>query len=655
MIKRTPYTSDLIPIGNENMYEGKPVYTDGRIAYGWTHTGQYKPRVITDFGGFWVGEETAKTQFNGVYKLAVQDLSLSKQPIGSRLHGQWQCYPCYAEFSDILHKGILYSATGAYEYTGAIVAMSANGKIVTYNDYKLTWYNPGSQKTDQHGYPLKMCYIAVYGTDQGILYLDNAYISSDGNDTTYIYDTDNVQVAELQGNTLYYSYNGTTYTGKGGIEKHNTAPALNVNTTVTDLSKLRYLNSIITGIMMSDTFKQNEHELTGYDIDAKRYFTLANTDDIYFSADTPDLDDNDNVFYVCTYNTSYTDGVRIGLSGNGLTCNGNVFDNNKNLIIEADGAGNIDIKSIAPFVAENASNWNVDITGAVPARDSSGNIIYIGTYRYEFDWLNPDTGIQEHITKNGDCYVVYDTNETIVYNMNDSKIASEDNATGDITVVSDPTAGAYTGPGILVTNTTGTRPKKDSSGNIISYCDSCEFTVGDMTIKYSRQAMYTVTNNGVQSVYDNNTTYAEFDRNNNKVTTFDNIEYNGAGTVATNISGPLYSKKVYHVNESGIDVIPNLPATWHIGPGATLSIPDLALKVTDKDGNVHTYNNDPLGLIDMTNNDLVWPGGVHACGDSKYTDYVISQQNCKIWHDLTYRVYNGIENCFNLSFLRKRF
>ena len=53
MLKQVPYNNKLIPIGNAPVYEGKPVYTDGQVAYGWLYTPQRQNGgAVRDFSGF---------------------------------------------------------------------------------------------------------------------------------------------------------------------------------------------------------------------------------------------------------------------------------------------------------------------------------------------------------------------------------------------------------------------------------------------------------------------------------------------------------------------------------------------------------------------------------------------------------------------------
>jgi hypothetical protein len=67
---------------------------------------------------------------------------------------------------------------------------------------------------------------------------------------------------------------------------------------------------------------------------------------------------------------------------------------------------------------------------------------------------------------------------------------------------------------------------------------------------------------------------------------------------------------------------------------------------------VVTVNNDALGLL--TTQGFIFVGGVHA-----WKNYAISQDNNKLWHineqqQQSSETYQGIENCFSLAWLKKK-
>ena len=141
MIKKTLFNNNLIPIGNANFYNGKPVYSDGKVAYGWNYVGQFPTFARKPAGGgFWVGEESFVTD-SYEYRLAGKNLLL-EQSVKSFKHGSFQCYPCYAtDKLATVQQGSLFKKSGGFSYYGTILAMSENGKLLTYDSWNLRFYN----------------------------------------------------------------------------------------------------------------------------------------------------------------------------------------------------------------------------------------------------------------------------------------------------------------------------------------------------------------------------------------------------------------------------------------------------------------------------------------------------------------------------------
>ena len=106
----------------------------------------------------------------------------------------------------------------------------------------------------------------------------------------------------------------------------------------------------------------------------------------------------------------------------------------------------------------------------------------------------------------------------------------------------------------------------------------------------------------------------------------------------------------YYIDATGI-VEQQYPQQLILADGVTLNLTNMDLTIGQ-----HTYQNDPLGLL--TTQGIVFPGGVHM---SKRKDYfIISQDNKTIFkivednnnNNISSLLYDGIKNCFNLSFLR---
>ena len=285
MIKRVPYTSNLIPIGNAPV--GSTVYSDGNVAYGWCYHGGVKKPPVADYSGFWVGEQTT-----AAYQLARADMTLGRR-VGSHSHGIVQCYPCWATIEStagyLPEHGLCVTSAGAYEYDGAIVTIDSAGGMVTYDDYHLYWYTPGAQRQDSNGYLLYIADIAIY-SDTTLLYHDRALYATNGG-IVYVYDTAMALIATIQGDTVNYNYHGVQYTGDGTIKILQKHAFLSVQIDDTDISGLRSPDGIwaidgirydVDGTILRYVVQQHE-----YSTDVRRIFQLATTNGIYLLALTP--------------------------------------------------------------------------------------------------------------------------------------------------------------------------------------------------------------------------------------------------------------------------------------------------------------------------------------------------------------------------------
>lgn len=158
MIKRIPYSDSLISVNNASHANGAPVWSDGRIAYGWNYTGKLNVPNGELLSGFWVGEEEADTAFypnlKYRYQLASTGFRLGKSTITANGHGQAQCFPCYATIFDfqLPEDGIVYYLDSQnqyqqYSFNGALIYLTADGKAVSYDDFCLYFYDADGSYT----------------------------------------------------------------------------------------------------------------------------------------------------------------------------------------------------------------------------------------------------------------------------------------------------------------------------------------------------------------------------------------------------------------------------------------------------------------------------------------------------------------------------
>ena len=129
-------------------------------------------------------------------------------------------------------------------------------------------------------------------------------------------------------------------------------------------------------------------------------------------------------------------------------------------------------------------------------------------------------------------------------------------------------------------------------------------------------------------------------------------DWSGLGHIETNNESIVRSTKKYHITgTAGVVEVANYPTTWQIGTGGSLILATMSLRVTDKEGNQQTYSGDPLGLL--TTQGFIFAGGVHC-----WQDWVISQDTGLLWHPenstIKTKTYTGIEKCFNLSYLTRK-
>lgn len=158
MLRKIPFNSNLISIGNSPHYDGQLVYSDGRVAYGWQYNMQQPTIGINRAtAGLWVYAERIPSTGNSYYVLMDENLNFSDVPIRGidPLNFSYFCYPwvcnVWYDSTDYNEHGIMIlDAEHHYEFIGDIVTMNNNGEVLTiWNDnfqhYWLTQYaNDGS-------------------------------------------------------------------------------------------------------------------------------------------------------------------------------------------------------------------------------------------------------------------------------------------------------------------------------------------------------------------------------------------------------------------------------------------------------------------------------------------------------------------------------
>lgn len=401
MIKRVPYNDKLIPIGNAPVYAGKPVYTDGQVAYGWTYSPQQKnPLGLPDTSGFWVGSEF----YNG-YQLAKRNLQLGEL-IAGHAHGDLQCYPCWASIENITvsppHYGFLHTPTGVYDFYGAVVAMDSNGTIITYDDFYLYWYSKGSRRKDNNDNDLYRAKVQIMGVDSNdnwfLLDTGTYYSTTTNNNTTIvnIYEADTRQagveptlkkIATYSDGQVIYGEVGDPdyYNGQGEIDIRDKYPLYRANIVPLSLDELRYIpgGAIINYDDFWDGQGTQPYVVIGSTLstDEARYaFQLSNTSELWALAETPDRTTGGDIIYSGYYsvimpNSSISGSGHIVVDSNNETwvydastgdeiahTNGNdvyYFDNTGTLIYS--GSGSINTSNLSPVTSQKY--YKIEKTG----------------------------------------------------------------------------------------------------------------------------------------------------------------------------------------------------------------------------------------------------------------------------------------------------
>lgn len=453
MIKKVPYNSNLTPIGNAPVYAGKPVYTDGRIVYGWIYPGQRIPAGVADSGGFFAGEDSYS-------KISIVRTNLSKIERLSGYHGDMWAIPAWAtlEYDQYHECGFVHLQQGCYKFDGAVVALGSDGSALIYYNYKLHFMAFGTRRKDSSQRPLFIADIYAYGI--GVSYY-GTYYSKDDNGVIYVYDDAMTLLCTYDDGMIH----APDYDGEGDIRITAEYPIWDATDTVVNLELLRSLNAqALNPIFVVDGFRQSGQQPVIYNLfydngtsDVRKMFQLATPNDCYLTAQTPDRDQDGNVYYTGDYvlhcdiveadgNSSYITkvGSEITVYENGNVLaytNGNILAvyNSQGSVIYS-GAGWIDL-------------YNLTDTGNV---DGSGNVIYSGDYiALRPLSSSPSLGGTAEATINGNNIVIYD-------NVSGDEIAEQN---GNVITVYEDNIEIY-----------------DSLGSIATSMEPCEWSC-DYTIR----------------------------------------------------------------------------------------------------------------------------------------------------------------------------
>ena len=136
MIKRIPYSENMISIGNANHVPGKPVWSDGRIAYGWNYTPQKNAVAQSSFrAGLWVAE---LDYYNIAYKLVTNGLQAGRWIRGNAYHVGY-CLPIFIDGG--IWSPEIHSDDVDYTASGKVLAVDTNGKAMTFTSTQIHQYD----------------------------------------------------------------------------------------------------------------------------------------------------------------------------------------------------------------------------------------------------------------------------------------------------------------------------------------------------------------------------------------------------------------------------------------------------------------------------------------------------------------------------------
>lgn len=133
MIKKVPYTENLIRIGNAPAYPGKPIFSDGKVAYGWLYNNNKQIKAI-EKGGLWVDAEISSGYYN--WRLLNTNGTWGAKYVGSPdIYNMYYAYPWIAEKGNANSTGLIMKGRNAsYTYNGTLIQMDGLGRLLSYYD-----------------------------------------------------------------------------------------------------------------------------------------------------------------------------------------------------------------------------------------------------------------------------------------------------------------------------------------------------------------------------------------------------------------------------------------------------------------------------------------------------------------------------------------
>lgn len=376
MIKRILYNDNLISLGSAVHYDGEPVWSDGRVAYGWEFPPAAPAVAVGNVSGFWVGEE----QSFG-YRLCQKNLSLTKKKAGFSAFYEAVAFPCYATVegpaAPYLNNYIFNTLSKqGYKFDGCVLWLNKDGDAIVYNDEHVFFYSFSNYcKADSHGLPLRLCEPRVYDNDGNVVDQDGfgaSYtMSSDGEDV-YVYshlDT----MSEDFSSPFAEIHNGIvtcdSYTGQGSITTNKSVWLVDPQMSDVDISSLDAGDTILRGIFAVDVYDNNGVGVIGQYMssnEARTYFTFPKKNEIRLSALTQKKDSHDLVMMsgdVTLYNLSSVLWSGVAIVAGDILSGQYVYDLSYNQIAECVN-GTLDYNG-------QQYNGSVTITSARPVREQT--------------------------------------------------------------------------------------------------------------------------------------------------------------------------------------------------------------------------------------------------------------------------------------------
>lgn len=275
------------------------------------------------------------------------------------------------------------------------------------------------------------------------------------------------------------------------------------------------------------------------------------------------------------------------------------------------------------------------LTALTPDKDANGNSLFTGQYYISYTSTLSGTGyIVEETHYTGDYTITYgsttltgsgiigyDDGGIQVYDTQGTLIAKTNGSSGII-------VGAYSGPGTIEVT------------NVVNVLDGIK--VYQLNADNTQGAIIAETTTTLSDI--------------NVYDAQGQVIYRGTGSINTSYLTPIRSIKRYKISaQNALQVVQQYPQYWQAGSDIKVDLANMNLLVTMQIQGVETVvtvSNDPLSLL--TTQGFIYAHGVHA-----WKNYAISQDGNLIWHineqqQQSSETYQGIENCFNLAWLKTR-